>query len=73
MSIYVNGISQASGTFSGTVWNPSRDVLIGGLLNYSTGQYGTNFTGYIDDLRITKGVARYTSNFTVPTATFPNP
>lgn len=30
------------------------------------------FTGYIDDLRITKGVARYTSDFSVPTEAFPN-
>ena len=29
------------------------------------------FNGYIDELRITKGIARYTSNFAVPTAPFP--
>jgi len=32
-----------------------------------------HFNGYIDELRIIKGYAAYTSNFTPPTQPFPNP
>jgi hypothetical protein len=48
------------------------------LFNATTFQVGKNSTAWaegpyqIDDLRITKGIARYTSNFAVPTAPFPD-
>jgi hypothetical protein len=50
--------------------NLSQDVYISSLHGYETTQAAI-FGGYINDFRITNGIARYTSSFTAPTATFP--
>lgn len=65
-TLYVNGVSEASSSsLSTTVLRTlTSPVQVG---SYS---YGFELNGYIDDLRITKGVARYTSNFTAPTSSF---
>jgi hypothetical protein len=65
-ALYVDGISRATQTWSGTIANISGNPTIG-----RDQFYGRDYSGYMQDLRITKGVARYTSNFTSPTTSFP--
>jgi hypothetical protein len=65
---YVNGVGGAPVSFPRNLIDTST-VTIGSLAG---GSILYDFNGYIDDLRITKGVARYTSNFTPPTAPFPD-
>jgi len=63
--VFVNGTEIGSRTSSANL--TATNLVVGGY--YDTPYL---FDGYIDDLRITKGVARYTANFTPPAAPFPD-
>lgn len=64
---YINGTASGSAhsVNINSRWDVSTSRFVVGRPGYSTGSY---FNGYMSDLRITKGLARYTSNFTAPTA-----
>lgn len=63
VTMWVNGVSD------GTVTD-SNNYSAAGKLRIGTSHSNYGFNGYMDDIRITKGFARYTATFTPPTATF---
>ena len=62
-TIYIDGVSKATTTSSNTIGTSTAILELG---SYLGGQYHS--PGYYQDFRITKGLARYTANFTPPTA-----
>jgi hypothetical protein len=62
-TVYINGVSAGTWANADVVAPPLNRPYIGAV-NNGTQEY----IGYIDDLRITKGYARYTTNFTPPTS-----
>jgi hypothetical protein len=66
--MFVNGTQSYTTTNSVSLTNTNNAIAVGGR-SAASGQY---FNGYIDDLRITRGVARYVANFTPPITILPN-
>jgi hypothetical protein len=69
--LFINGVRDLNLTgISGTVINRSTyQKSVGCWFNDSA---FNELSGYLDELRITKGVARYTANFTPQNSPFPN-
>lgn len=66
---YVNGV--VAHAFPATADYSQQIFYIGGA-DSSIAAAANWFQGHIDEVRITKGVGRYTANFTPPTAAFPD-
>jgi hypothetical protein len=69
-ALYINGANPGTGTDSTNL--SSQFLTIGTSVDTKTTGATNHLTGYIDELRITRGYARYTTTFTPPTAAFPN-
>lgn len=65
LRLFING-TQLGSTLTNSTNLTDNQLKIG---YYYDSTFG--FVGLIDEFRVTKGIARYTSNFTAPTAAFP--
>jgi len=72
--LFVDGVQNDSYTSTDSInWPNSTDASIGSVAGDVAEFSSSGTTLYIDDLRITKGVARYTADFTPPTREFADP
>jgi hypothetical protein len=65
--LYLNGAVVASTTDTGSLFASSNSLYIG-----NDPALTRRFPGYMQDIRITKGIARYAGTFTPPTAALPH-
>ena len=63
--MFINGTQEGSTFTDSTNFNQTNNLLVG-----SDG-VNTTLQGYMDEVRLTKGVCRYTATFTAPTSAFP--
>jgi hypothetical protein len=66
--LYVDGSKLGTdGTMSGSIWDSGQTLCIGHE-DVAAGQFPLN--GWLDEVRISKGIARWTANFTPPSAPY---
>lgn len=65
-TLYVNGVNRGSKTQAITVNDPGANVIIGASASWGSGP----INGWLDEFRISKGIARWTTNFTPPTSPY---
>jgi hypothetical protein len=70
LRIFIDGIQ--TGTTNTTLGSAAIDNAIADYRVGSSTDGYSYFNGYIDELRVTKGVARYTGSFTTSSVAFPN-
>lgn len=68
LRFFINGIQTNTATITGTLFNSTYQVNISSYQDGSSANQAIE--GWIDEVRVTKGVARYTGNYTVATTPF---
>lgn len=68
---YIDGALAGSGQVTGGMPTGNVRLVLGHAMPAQSG-VANQLRGSIDELRVTKGVARYTESFTPPTKAFPN-
>jgi hypothetical protein len=70
-TLFLNGNIDVSGSITIATSDSGQAIRIGASVNLN-GSTNAPIAGYIDEFRITKNIARYTSNFITQSVPFPN-
>lgn len=68
---YINGTQVQSSSNAGFAYSSAAPTFTLNIGRYALATPGDYFNGYMDEIRITKGQVRYTTNFTAPTTSLP--